>query len=176
MLRGRGELVGALYDQVIFNVLGGHVGTDAPGGHPVSIMTIDSDGGLEPVDSLRACGDGFTALGLNVFDHPISAVYDAELFRVGLGGQESLCAAYRACPLHDICGSGYLPHRFSTANGFDDTTVYCRDLWKVISHIVAAVSATAARSRQAEGVAGVSAPPLGAETPGVAAAGGGPGR
>jgi uncharacterized protein len=38
-----------------------------------------------------------------------------------------------------VCGGGYLPHRFSKANGFDNPSVYCADLLKLIEHIASAI-------------------------------------
>ena len=32
-------------------------------------------------------------------------------------------------------GGGHLPHRYSRANGFDNPSVWCADILKVIAHI-----------------------------------------
>jgi uncharacterized protein len=126
--------------QLMKNLFGARGGLDALGGNPVTITSIDSDGGIEPVDSLKACADGLTHMGLNVLRDPIEAIYDQPLFQIAIAGQEGLCDQCKACPLHDVCGGGYLPHRYSQANGFANPTVYCRDLWKLTNHILDAVS------------------------------------
>jgi uncharacterized protein len=128
--------------QLIKNIFGARGGLDSLGGNPVSIVSIDSDGSIEPVDSLKACGDGFTAMGLSILRDPIEAVYDQELFQAVIAGQEGLCDTCKSCALHDVCGGGYLPHRFSRAGGFANPTVYCRDIWKLTAHIIDAVSDT----------------------------------
>ena len=115
-------------------------GVDSLGGHPVSFAIIDTDGAIEPLDSLRACADGLTCVGLNVLSDPIAALYDQEIFQVALAGQEGLCDTCQICPLHDICGAGYLPHRWKKAAGFRNQSVYCRDLWKLINHILDAAT------------------------------------
>jgi uncharacterized protein len=122
--------------QLLKNIFGARGGLDSLGGNPVTITSIDSDGGIEPVVSLKACGHGFTDLGLNIMDDPVEAIYDQPLFQVAISGQEGLCETCRVCPLHDICGGGYLPHRYSQENEFLNPTVYCRDLWKLITHIL----------------------------------------
>jgi hypothetical protein len=33
------------------------------------------------------------------------------------------------------CGGGYLPHRFSKANGYANPSVYCDDLYATFEHI-----------------------------------------
>lgn len=125
--------------QLIKNIFGARGGIDALGGNPVSITSIDSDGSIEPVDSLKACGDGFTNMGLNILRDPIEAVYGHPLFQAAIAGQEGLCEQCSACPLHDVCGGGYLPHRYSQENGFDNPSVYCHDIWKLTTHILGSI-------------------------------------
>lgn len=135
------------FETILGHALGHKAGVDSLGGHPISFGIIDTDGGLEPLDSLRACGDGFTDLGLNIKTHPISALYQRTLFQLGLAGQEGLSDICKVCPLHDICGAGYLPHRYSREQTFKNPSVYCRDLWKLINHILdAAVQRTKLRA------------------------------
>jgi uncharacterized protein len=124
------------FNQILRNIFGARGGLDSLGGNPVSITSIDSDGSIEPVDSLKACGDGFTELGLNIMKDPIEAIYDHPLFQAAIAGQDGLCRTCQVCPLHDVCGGGYLPHRYSHANGFANPSVYCRDIWKLTTHIL----------------------------------------
>jgi len=35
----------------------------------------------------------------------------------------------------NACGGGYLPHRFSKENGYDNPSVYCDDLYAIYEHI-----------------------------------------
>jgi uncharacterized protein len=127
------------FNQLIKNIFGARGGLDSLGGNPVTIVSIDSDGSIEPVDSLKACADGLTQMGINILTDPIEAVYEQPVFQAAIAGQEGLCAQCKTCPLHDICGGGYLPHRYSQLNGFDNPTVYCRDVWKLTTHILDSV-------------------------------------
>lgn len=130
------------FENVVSNILGRNGGLDSLGGHAVSIASIDTDGSLEPLDSLKACGDGFTNLDLNIMTHPVDALFERPLFQTAIAGHSGLCQACRRCPLKDVCGGGYLPHRYSSTNGFQNPTVYCRDMWKLITHIIDAVAGT----------------------------------
>jgi uncharacterized protein len=137
---GNKEIKIRYFVQLLKNILGAHGGLDALGGNPVTITSIDSDGSIEPVDSLKACGDGFTGMGLNIMKDAIARVYDQPLFQAAIAGQDGLCDTCQSCPLHDICGGGYLPHRYSRAAGFANPTVYCRDLLKLTTHIIEAAA------------------------------------
>ncbi|MEM7581741.1 MAG: radical SAM protein [Acidobacteriota bacterium] len=128
------------FQQILLNIFGSRNGLDSLGGNPISITTIDSDGSIEPVDSLRACADGLTNLEINIKRDPIEAIYDTGLFKTALGGQEGLCDTCQSCALHDVCGGGYLPHRYSSETGFANPTVYCRDVWKLATHILNTVT------------------------------------
>lgn len=124
------------FETILGHFFDGGAGVDSLGGHPISFAIIDTDGSLEPLDSLRACGDGFTNVSLNIREHKVSSLYDQNLFQIGLLGQDGLCEVCQVCPLHEVCGAGYLPHRYSAANGLRNQSVYCRDLWKLINHIL----------------------------------------
>lgn len=123
------------FENMIAGVMAYKSHLDAIGGQPVGIVSIDTDGGIEPVDSLRACGDGFTHLGLNILTDPVEMVYTKDLFKMAIRGRDNLCEACQACPVNEICGAGYLPHRYKSGEGFGHPSVYCKDLWKLISHI-----------------------------------------
>lgn len=138
-LRDRSPL--RIFDTILRHLVGQKKGVDSLGGNPVTFATIDTDGSLEPLDSFRACADGLTGLGLNIRSDPVAALYDHWLYQVAVAGQDGLCEICTACPLHDVCGAGYLPHRFSRENGFDNPSVYCHDLWKLINRIVEAAVA-----------------------------------
>jgi uncharacterized protein len=117
-------------------------GTDALGGGRNGVLVIETDGGIEPVDVLKICGDSFTKLGLNVATHEIRDAYGSDLVQLYQQGAARLCRACRACPIVAVCGGGYLPHRYARASGFDNPSVFCRDLVKLITHVRTAVLAT----------------------------------
>ncbi|MGA2904858.1 MAG: radical SAM protein [Candidatus Korobacteraceae bacterium] len=110
-------------------------GNDALGGGANGLLVIETDGGIEPVDVLKICGPSFTKTGLNVARNEISDIYCVSLANLYLEGGRAACNTCHACPVFSVCGGGYLPHRYSSANGFDNPSVYCRDLMKLITHI-----------------------------------------
>lgn len=130
------------FENMVAGVMAYKSHLDAIGGQPIGIVSIDTDGGIEPVDSLRACGDGFTELGLNILTDPVELVYTKDLFQMAIRGRDNLCEACQMCPVTDICGAGYLPHRYRSGEGFSRPSVYCKDLWKLTSHIASTVADT----------------------------------
>jgi uncharacterized protein len=47
----------------------------------------------------------------------------------------NLAAKCRACKFMSACGGGYLPHRFSKSNGYDNPSVYCNDLYAMFENM-----------------------------------------
>jgi len=124
-----------IFEDIIGLLLGAPVGMDDLGGTADGVIVIESDGTIEPVDVLKICGDRFTKTRFNVASSDISDVYQSELVRTYLAGGRILCKKCQLCPVQAVCGGGYLPHRYSAANGFDNPSIYCRDLMKLIISI-----------------------------------------
>jgi uncharacterized protein len=126
-------------------LLGGEADTDIFGNPPLSYLVIESDGEIQGLDALHVCKEGISRSGLNVRDHGFDDFARGEPFvRLCLESGVPLCAACRQCPERDTCGGGYLPHRYSAANGFDNPSVWCADILAMLSHIRARVQAAAA--------------------------------
>jgi uncharacterized protein len=127
------------FKNIIRLILGSERSTENIGGRKGRVVVIETDGGIEPVSALKACGEGFTKAGLNVLNSAIDDVYDAPLFKEYLAGPECLSQECASCPIVTVCGGGYLPHRYKSENGFDNPSIFCRDLTKLIRHIQAKV-------------------------------------
>ena len=50
-------------------------------------------------------------------------------------GLAGLCQTCQECPVVTSCGGGLYTHRYRAGSGFDNPSVYCADLLKLISHI-----------------------------------------
>lgn len=127
------------FKNIIRLILGSERSTENIGGQKGRVVVIETDGGIEPVSALKACGDGFTKAGLNVLSCAIDEVYNSSHFKEYLAGPECLSHKCISCPIVRVCGGGYLPNRYKSENRFDNPSVYCRDLMKLISHIQARV-------------------------------------
>lgn len=120
-----------LFQSIILRMLGGHSDTEAIGGDRPGLLTIETDGSYEQTDALKTTVDGGAGTGLALAGHS----FDDVLAQLAVTASASLSATCRACPLVAVCGGGMRAHRFREDNGFDNPSVFCDDLFKLITHI-----------------------------------------
>jgi len=117
-------------------LLGSHGLTDDFGNTGSSYLIVETDGSIEANDALRVCENGIARSGLNVLRHGFDdlAMAPPVVYRAVNGGFP-LPTGCRACPEQDVCGGGYLPHRYSKSNGFDNPSVWCADILRLLNHM-----------------------------------------
>ncbi|WP_327168249.1 FxsB family cyclophane-forming radical SAM/SPASM peptide maturase [Streptomyces subrutilus] len=102
---------------------------------PPTSIVIESDGTIEGVDTLRSVEEGASRLGLDVFGQSFDEVLNHPKLVHRQYGRTVLSEKCQACPLVEVCGGGYLPHRFSADRGYRNPSVYCADLEYLIGHV-----------------------------------------
>ena len=124
-----------LFEDVIALVLGGASRSEAVGLSPAAMVVVDTNGAIEQVDALRSVHHGAAATELTVF----ADSFDTALAHPGVIarqiGAEALSDTCRACDLHRVCGGGFYPHRYVRGEGYRNPSVYCPDLFRLVSHI-----------------------------------------
>lgn len=123
------------FKTLLVNILGGHSPTDDLGVDDKELLVIETDGDIEAVDSLKICGERFTKSGANIRHNGFDDALATPLANLFNQSGKKLCKKCEACPIKSVCGGGYIPHRYSSNNGFDNPSIYCRDLFKFIVHI-----------------------------------------
>lgn len=108
---------------------------------PVDFAVIESNGSIEAVDTLKTCYSGANQLGLNIFSHSFDDMYDAPTVVERQARWTKLCLECRECELVKVCGGGYFPHRYSSENGFQNPSIYCSDLKRLIREVHRTVKA-----------------------------------
>ncbi|MGH3067146.1 MAG: FxsB family cyclophane-forming radical SAM/SPASM peptide maturase [Streptosporangiaceae bacterium] len=123
------------FDSIISTLRGGESFTEALGLGPVSLVVIETDGSYEQVDSLKAAFEGAPETGMNVFEHAIDVVGQHPGIVARQQGMAALSQTCQECPVVSSCGGGLYTHRYREGSGFANPSVYCPDLFKLISHI-----------------------------------------
>ena len=116
------------FEEVLTLILGGRSGLESIGLTPVDLVIVESDGDIEPVDTLKTSSRAATNLGLNVRSHSFDDALQHPAIMSRLMGSDALCETCQKCPELENCGGGYIPHRFREANGFLNPSIYCEDL------------------------------------------------
>lgn len=124
-----------LFGEIMSLLLGGCSATEEVGLSPVAMVVVETDGSIEQADSLKSAYKGAPATGLhisrNTFDEALRlpAIVGRQI------GKLALSETCLSCRLHRVCGGGLYAHRYRDGNGFDNPSVYCPDLMRIINHI-----------------------------------------
>lgn len=117
-------------------LMGGNASSDAFGNPRMSYLIVETDGAIEALDALRVCEEGIAVSGLNVRQHGFDDLARGlPLVHQAVQRGFPLPAACRSCSERDVCGGGFLPHRYSRAKAFDNPSVWCADILKLTAHM-----------------------------------------
>lgn len=116
-------------------ILGGYNGFDSIGAISNGALIVETDGTYHSLDVLKTSYHGVTKTGKSLWDDSIRKMESAG-FVMGLSNKKfSATEKCLDCKYFNVCGGGYLPHRYSRYNGFNNPSVFCDDLKIIISHI-----------------------------------------
>jgi uncharacterized protein len=124
-----------MFDSIIRTTRGSTSLTEAFGLEASDLVVVETDGTIEQADSIKVAYDGAPATSLDVFRHTLdqAAAHPAIKARQqGIAGLNAIC---RDCRVVRSCGGGLYAHRYRSGAGFDNPSVYCGDLEKIITHI-----------------------------------------
>jgi uncharacterized protein len=130
-----------IISDMITALLGNNSPTEGVGHKPVELCTVMTDGSVEAHDVLRIAGDGFTQTKFNIFEHTIDEVRNEPRWKAARDASINLAPKCRQCKFMNACGGGYLPHRFSKTNGYDNPSVYCDDLYAMFENMQSVLAA-----------------------------------
>ncbi len=101
--------------------------------HPV--ITIDCDGRLSPDDALISIDQSLFDFRYNINNISLLAFLSIPLFKVLRQARNTIPTKCKTCIWHMICGGGFLIHRYSQKNSFNNPSVYCQALRSIYKHI-----------------------------------------
>ena len=110
--------------------------TEALGLGSPDLVVVETDGEIEQADWLKTVRDGAPATGFHVLRHSFDEAAAHPGFLAQHGGADALSRQCRDCPVVRICGGGLYGHRHRADNGFDNPSVYCEDLFRLIGHVL----------------------------------------
>ncbi len=141
------------FDWLLKGILGQPMVTDSFGLGDVSMLVLETDGTYHDHDVLKITKENSSSLGLSLENNPISAAEKAEKiqFHRKLLTKEGLSAKCKSCKHVDICGGGFVAHRYSN-DGYANPSVYCDELYSLFDHMIARVDEQVQIESKAEGV------------------------
>jgi uncharacterized protein len=124
-----------LFEEILCLLLGGQSKSESVGLTPTSLIVIETDGTIEQTDTLKSAYNGAPATGMHVARDSFDAVLRLPSIAARQLGLAALADECIVCSLRQVCGGGLYPHRYRPGSGFRNPSVYCPDLFRLISHI-----------------------------------------
>jgi uncharacterized protein len=128
------------FEAVLSMLAGGPPTIDSVGPQKFTELVVETDGELQPLDSLRICGDGFTSTGIDLRHSAVAAIHADPLYQECVTADEHIPVECAACPVQRICGGGLITHRWGRGNRFRNPSVHSDALRAVIEHIQGVVA------------------------------------
>jgi uncharacterized protein len=144
----RQEVEVRLFFEIIKLLLGGKSSTELVGLSPIGAVVIETDGSIEQSDILKSAFSGAPHTGLHVSRDTFDSVLRVPAFVARQIGVRALGEECRACEIRQVCGGGLYAHRYREGHGFANRSVYCPDLFRLISHIKNAIAPKVAELRR----------------------------
>lgn len=101
------------------------------------VIDVRSDGKIDVPDTLRICNKPLLGKSYNLITNAIEDIENETIFNFFFNSHQSNYMSDKCnnCLIKDICGGGLLAHRYSIQNGFYNPSIYCHDIFILITHI-----------------------------------------
>lgn len=135
------------FDELLLGIMGKATKTDSFGLGDISLLVLETDGTYHNHDVLKITEENTSSLGLNLENNPIEEAERSEkiAFHRHLLTKEGLSPQCQECRHVDVCGGGFIAHRFNE-NGYKNPTIYCKEMYALIDHIIERLYQKVARS------------------------------
>jgi uncharacterized protein len=130
-----------LFEDIINLYLGGSSRSEQVGLSSAEFVVVDTNGALQQVDTLKSVSPGAAGIDMHVETHSMDDVLEHPEIRSRERGLAGLSPTCQECELVRMCGGGSYVHRYRAERGFDNPSVYCQDMQRLIRHVVGRVRA-----------------------------------
>jgi uncharacterized protein len=124
-----------LFIKLIHLLTGGREGIELLGARSAGALMIETDGSYDIYDGLKTAFQGAGHTGMSVEETAVNIIEALPLARAFRDKASAASVECLQCHLFPICGGGNPIHRYSEVRGFDQPTVYCKDMMILIEHI-----------------------------------------
>ena len=109
--------------------------TDVMGFGSVSLVVIETDGSYTDHDVFKITEEGMNHLQCNVGNASFESVatHPTILEHGRLLSLEGVAEECKTCPVLEACGGGSVMHRYHEYRGLDAPTVYCENMFSILS-------------------------------------------
>jgi uncharacterized protein len=124
-----------LFESTIRAIYGMSNGIPVIGTPPAEWIVFTPEGAVEAGDCYGIC-EMTTVSHADVFE-AIRISEQSEIYQLQKKGAFlPHCRQCEECIYASICKGGFLPHRYSKNNGYDNPSYYCEDLKKYFAHVI----------------------------------------
>lgn len=124
-----------ILEEIMHVLAGGQSRVEGIGPGPVATVVVETDGSIEQSDMLTSAHHGAAATGLHVAHDSFDAALRLPVFVARQLGIAALSRTCQQCGVRRICGGGLYAHRYRNGSGFTHPSVYCPDMYRLITHI-----------------------------------------
>ncbi|MFF4617407.1 FxsB family cyclophane-forming radical SAM/SPASM peptide maturase [Nonomuraea jabiensis] len=124
-----------MFREIMRLLMGGSSRAETVGLSPVRMVVIETDGSIEQSDILKSAYHGAPETRLHVLRDSLDLALRHPSIVMRQLGERALSLTCRRCDLMSTCGGGLYAHRYSPGTGFAEPSVYCPDLYRLISYI-----------------------------------------
>ena len=121
------------FENIIHNMIQGQGIFEAMSNEPVTLVTINTNGGFEAVDTLKSLGNGYQMLNLNVEKNNFEEVMSHPKYQIRQHSKKQYSNKCLKCEILTTCWGGYFPHRID--KDIIKESIFCKDLEYIIRHI-----------------------------------------
>ncbi|GII52399.1 radical SAM protein [Planotetraspora thailandica] len=124
-----------LFSQIMRLLTGRGSQTEKVGLSPARMVVIETDGSIEQSDILKSSYHGAAATSLHLLRDPLDRAMVHPAIVARQIGDRALSPICRRCDIKSVCGGGLYAHRYRATTGFSEPSVYCPDLYRLITYI-----------------------------------------